>query len=48
MPRAKWLEELEEEESLEVLVRFEERNIEKCYETVVGQYFLKDYSIIIT
>ena len=31
--RAKWLEELEEEEGLRVLIRFKERNIEKCYKT---------------
>ena len=31
--RAKWLEELEEEESLGVLIRFKKRNIGKCYKT---------------
>ena len=34
--RAKWLEELEEEESLRVLIRFKERNIGKYYKTAAG------------
>ena len=34
--RAKWLEKLEEEKSLRVLIRFEERNIKKYYKIAVG------------
>ena len=35
-PRAKWLEEFKEEESLRVLVRFKKRNIGKYYKTAAG------------
>ena len=34
-PRAKWLEELKLEEELKTTTRFAERNIGKCYQTVV-------------
>ena len=35
IPRAKWLEEFKQEEDLEAAIRFVERNIGKCYKTVV-------------
>ena len=33
-PRAKWLHELEEEEDLGILTRFEERYTKGCYNAV--------------
>ena len=47
-PRAKWLEKLKQEEDFGAATRFTERNIGKCYEIVVEQYFLKDYPINLT
>jgi hypothetical protein len=47
-PRAKWLEELEQEEDLGAATRFAERNIGKCHETAVGRYFLKDHPMTLT
>jgi hypothetical protein len=47
-PRAKWLEELKLEKELKVTTQFTERNIGKCYQTAVKQFFLKEYPIIIT
>ena len=35
-PRAKWLEELEQEEDLKAATRFAEKNIRKCYKTAAG------------
>ena len=46
--RAKWLEELEQEEDLKAATKFAERNIEKCHKTVVKQYFLKNHPINLT
>ena len=46
--RAKQLKEFKEEKSLRTLTRFKESNIGKYYKIAVGQYFLKDYPIIIT
>ena len=36
IPRAKWLEELKQEEDFKTVTRFTEKNIGKCYKTVVG------------
>ena len=33
--RVKQLKELKEKENLKVIIRFKERNIEKCYKTAV-------------
>jgi len=41
-PKAKWLTELEEEENLGILTRFQERYIKGCYEAVIKRYFLTD------
>jgi len=41
-PKAKWLTELEEEENLRILTRFQERYIKGCYEVVIKRYFLTD------
>ena len=46
--RAKWLEELEQEENFRAATRFTEKNIGKCYKMAVRQYFLKDYPINLT
>ena len=35
-PKAKQLEELEQKEDLRAATKFAERNIGKCYKTVVG------------
>ena len=35
IPRAKWLEELKQEENFKAVTRFIERNIKKCHKTVV-------------
>ena len=35
-PRAKWLEELKQEEDFGAPTKFTERNIGKCHETAVG------------
>ena len=42
MPRAKWLNELEEEENVGVLTRFVERYTKGCNKVVIKRYFLKD------
>jgi hypothetical protein len=42
MPRAKWLEKLEEEENLGIPTRFKERYIKGCYNIVIIRYFLID------
>jgi len=42
IPRAKWLTELEEEENLGILTRFQERYIKGCYKVVIKRYFLTD------
>ena len=47
-PRAKWLNELEEEENTKVLTRFKERHTKGCYEVVIVRYFLTDRSYIVT
>ena len=47
-PRAKWLEELKQEEDFRAATKFTERNIGKCHKTVVKKYFLKDHPITLT
>ena len=47
-PRAKWLEELKQEEDFRAATKFTERNIGKCHKTAVGKYFLKNHSINLT
>ena len=44
IPRVKWLIELEQEESLNILPRFKERYIKGCHKVVVKRYFLKERS----
>ena len=46
--RAKWLKKLKLKEELKAVTKFAEKNIGKCYKTVAGQYFLKNYPISIT
>jgi NifB/MoaA-like Fe-S oxidoreductase len=48
MPRAKWLNELEDKENLEILTRFEERYTKSYYNVVIIRYFLidKPYTLI--
>ena len=45
--RAKWLAKLEQEESINILPRFEERYIKGYYEVVTRRYFLKERSYIL-
>jgi hypothetical protein len=47
-PRAKWLEELEEEEDLGVPTRFAERHIKGCNDAAMKRYFLTDRSYTLT
>jgi hypothetical protein len=42
MPRAKWLNKLENEEDLGILTRFKERYIKGYYNIVIMRYFLID------
>jgi hypothetical protein len=48
MPRAKWLNKLEDEEDLGILTRFEERYTKGYYNIVMTRYFLIDepYTLI--
>jgi hypothetical protein len=48
MPRAKWLNKLEDKENLGILTRFKERYIKGCYDIVMTRYFLTDelYTLI--
>jgi len=46
--RAKWLTELEEEENLGILTRFQERHIKGCYKVVIKKYFLTDRLYILS
>jgi hypothetical protein len=41
-PRAKWLNELEQEEDLGIPTRFEERHTKGCHDAAMTRYFLKD------
>jgi hypothetical protein len=42
MPRAKWLNKLEDKENLGILTRFEEYYIKGYYNIVITRYFLID------
>jgi hypothetical protein len=42
MPRAKWLNKLENEEDLGILTRFKERYIKGYYNIAIIRYFLID------
>jgi hypothetical protein len=48
MPRAKWLNKLEDKEDLGILTRFEERYIKGCYDVVIIRYFFIDEPYILT
>jgi hypothetical protein len=48
MPRAKWLNELEDKEDLGILTRFEERYIKGYYDAVITRYFFTDEPYILT
>jgi hypothetical protein len=48
MPRAKWLNELEDKENLGILTRFKKRYIKGCYNIVITRYFLIDELYILT
>jgi hypothetical protein len=48
MPRAKWLNELEDKEDLEILTRFKERYIKGYHDAVIIRYFLIDEPYILT
>jgi hypothetical protein len=41
-PRAKWLQELEQEEDMAILPRFEERHLKGCREAASRRYHMKD------
>jgi len=41
-PRAKWLDELEQEEDLDIPVRFEERHTKGCHDAAMTRYFLTE------
>jgi len=47
-PRAKWLEELEQEENLGVPTRFKERHIKGYNNAAITRYFLKEKSYTLT
>jgi hypothetical protein len=47
MPRAKWLNKLEDKENLGILTRFEERYIKGYYNIVIIRYFLIDKPYIL-
>jgi hypothetical protein len=48
MPRAKWLNKLEDKEDLGIPTRFEERYIKGCYDVVITRYFFTDELYILT
>ena len=41
-PRAKWLQELEQEEDIAILPRFKERHLKGCYEVASQRYHMKN------
>jgi hypothetical protein len=47
MPRAKWLNKLEDEEDLGILTRFKERYIKGCHDVVITRYFFMDKPYIL-
>ena len=46
--RAKWLQELKQEEDMAILPRFEERHIKGCCEVALRRYYIKDKYITLT
>jgi hypothetical protein len=48
MPRAKWLNKLEDKEDLGILTRFEERHIKGCHNVVMIRYFFTDEPYTLT
>jgi hypothetical protein len=48
MPRAKWLNKLEDKENLGILTRFEERYIKGYYNIAMTRYFLMDEPYTLT
>jgi len=46
--KAKWLTELEEEENLGILTRFQEQHTKGCYKAVIKRYFLTDRLYILS
>jgi hypothetical protein len=42
MPRAKWLNKLEDKKNLGILTRFKECYIKSCYNIAITRYFLTD------
>jgi hypothetical protein len=47
-PRAKWLDELEQEEDLGIPTRFAERHTKGCHDAAMKRYFLTDRSYTLT
>jgi len=47
IPRAKWLDKLEQEKNLDILTRFEERHTKGYYNTAIIRYFLTDKPYIL-
>jgi len=41
-PRVKWLNKLEQEEDLDILIRFKKRHTKGCYNIAITRYFLTD------
>jgi hypothetical protein len=48
MPRAKWLNKLEDKEDLGILTRFKERYIKGYYDAAIIRYFFTDKPYILT
>ena len=46
--KAKQLKELKLKEELKTVIKFAEKNINKYYKIIAGQYFIKGYPINIT
>ena len=46
--RAKWLQELKQEENIVILPKFKERYIKSYYKVALQRYYRKDKPIILT
>ena len=46
--RAKWLQELKQEENIAILPKFKERYIKSYYKAALRRYYKKDKPIILT
>ena len=46
--RAKWLQELKQEENIIILPRFKKRYIKSYYKVALRRYYIKDKPIILT